>query len=179
MIRTIYIFLLLFVVGCSTVDKPKDELINETLKQDCVVTQASDKLTEILEFFENRGYAYSFTIEKDDLVFQSRYGVKFELFEEVRIKECTRIDYFLKKIEPINGNYYPKFGVVEFCFDSNELAEEYYLKIRQVMGKQDKKYGYLLLNEDRLIHLSTGANMYNFILLEYLPEFESILKNES
>jgi len=174
--KTLTIISILVLLQCVPANKPNIELINEVIKQNCSVTEASKGLVKILESFYKKGYVSTYTIENDDLVFGYRQEMSIELIESIRIKDCERIEYLIKKNVPISGNHYVKFGITEFCFDSIDFAEQYYQKLKEIVGKQEKKYEYILLNEDKLLYLNTGVNMYNSILQGYVTEIENILK---
>jgi hypothetical protein len=156
------------------------KLLNEEITQSCAVTAASEKLLKMAAYLESIGYSYSSTLEKDFLTFDYQdYSInKYNIVESITYKDCKYIELYFKKKKPLKGNYYPKFRMLEFCFDSTEKASEYSKKITHILNNQFKNYGYILQNHDRLIYVQTGVNMYGFIINDMKKDFEKILKTK-
>lgn len=162
--------------GDITIEK-QQKLLNERITQNCTLTSASKELQKIATYIEGIDYSYSSTIEKKDfLKFEYIEWKNYKVVESIVYENCNYAEYFFKKKTPLKGNYYPKFRIIEFCFNSHEKASEYYKKITHILRNQEKNYGYLLLNNDRLIHVQTGVNMYSFIINDLKKDFEKIIK---
>jgi hypothetical protein len=155
----------------------ESKLINEKIKQSCTVESASKELLQIIEYLESLDYKYEVTLLKDDLTFSYRDWGTLEIAETITYLECNYIEYFFKKKTPLKGSFYPKFSLIELCFETPEKAKIYFEKITHIINRQEKNYGYLLLNNDKLIYVQTGVNMYSFIIKDFKDELKKIIKN--
>ena len=152
------------------------KLLNENVRLNCVVSPASGNLLKIAGFLKRKGYLYTSGKKNSDLIFDYRNEETFEIVESITFADCQYIEFSFRKIKPVKGHYYPKFRMLEFCFESEEKASEYLRKLNYITNKQVKNYSYTLQHKQRLIYVQTGVNMYGFIIKGFKKAFETIIK---
>lgn len=167
------ILFLLIIISCTENDKK----INEEISQNCNIESPSKNLQLIASFLKENNYSFIKELKNEELIVSNSYWENPEDGEKIIYSGSKYILYSFKKKTPINGNYYPKFQVFEFCFDSKKTAMQYHEKYNYIVKTQEKNYGYVLLNGDRLLYFQTGVNMYSFILNDLKNSFEKIIND--
>lgn len=190
--NNILLFLTIFIVfiGCRNpqkqsaekatnltqpVSEENDKDISEQFSQNCMIEIPSNNLKSIGEFLGRKDYRYTSKIENKDFSFSYRTNLKSK--NSLTYVDSHYIEHSFKKVNSINGNYYPSFRIVEFCFDSKIDLDNYYDKIKLIISQQEKNYAYLLKDKNRLLYVQTGVNMFGFIIKDFKSEFENIIKN--
>jgi len=170
--KTIQILLIaLLFFGCEST--PKKEYIN----QNCIVNSPSKNLQKIARYLTTKDYEYTSQTKNKDLVFDYVNWATFKTVESIKYIDCRYIEFSFKKKKTVNGNFYPEFRIMEICFESNAKAEEYSEKLSRIIKQQEKNYGYIIVNGDRLLYIQTGVNMYGFIIYDFQKEFQKIIEN--
>ena len=186
----LFISIFVVVIGCNNPQKRSaektmntaqpvseefDNNINEQFSQNCMIEFPSKNLKSIGEFLDGKDYKYTSENVSKDFTFS--YWKNLKSKNSLTYEDCHYIEHSFKKVNPINGNYYPSFRIVEICFDSNTELDKYSEKIELIISQQEKNYAYLLRDTNRIFYVQTGVNMFGFIINDFKSKFEQIIKN--
>ena len=152
-----------------------EENVNEEFRQSCRIETPSENVLAIGEFLKSNDYKHTSKIENKDFSFTYCKNLKSKV--SLTYLDCHYIEHSFNKVKPINGNYYPSFRIVEFCFDSKGELDKHHKNITLIINQQEKNYGYLMKDDNRILYVQTGVNMFGFIINNFKEKFEKIIRN--